>query len=165
MIEFCVLTWQDLGTFPKWGQLAAQPRKTRTADTAWLGPKPETSSPSVALPGTTGTRLLLSRCPSHSVFLFQVVSSTNGELNVDDPTGAHSNAPITAHAEVEVVEEAKYVHLSRGLWVRDWKIFYLSLPLCVLLISDWIPHACVHSFLVLNILFFAWDPKAAAATL
>ncbi|GAB1294370.1 Casein kinase I isoform gamma-1 [Apodemus speciosus] len=36
----------------------------------------------------------------------QVVSSTNGELNVDDPTGAHSNAPITAHAEVEVVEEA-----------------------------------------------------------
>ncbi|KAH0512012.1 Casein kinase I isoform gamma-1 [Microtus ochrogaster] len=36
-----------------------------------------------------------------------VVSSTNGELNVDDPTGAHSNAPITAHAEVEVVEEAK----------------------------------------------------------
>uniref|UniRef100_A0A8D2DP99 non-specific serine/threonine protein kinase n=1 Tax=Sciurus vulgaris TaxID=55149 RepID=A0A8D2DP99_SCIVU len=39
----------------------------------------------------------------------QVVSSTNGELNVDDPTGAHSNAPITAHAEVEVVEEAKYV--------------------------------------------------------
>ncbi|NXN55070.1 KC1G1 kinase, partial [Rynchops niger] len=39
----------------------------------------------------------------------QVVSSTNGELNVDDPTGAHSNAPITAQAEVEVVEEAKYV--------------------------------------------------------
>ncbi|XP_075287645.1 casein kinase I isoform X2 [Opisthocomus hoazin] len=37
----------------------------------------------------------------------QVVSSTNGELNVDDPTGAHSNAPITAQAEVEVVEEAK----------------------------------------------------------
>ncbi|XP_065268728.1 casein kinase I isoform X8 [Emys orbicularis] len=36
-----------------------------------------------------------------------VVSSTNGELNVDDPTGAHSNAPITAQAEVEVVEEAK----------------------------------------------------------
>uniref|UniRef100_A0A8C8YNP8 non-specific serine/threonine protein kinase n=1 Tax=Prolemur simus TaxID=1328070 RepID=A0A8C8YNP8_PROSS len=33
------------------------------------------------------------------------ILSTNGELNVDDPTGAHSNAPITAHAEVEVVEE------------------------------------------------------------
>lgn len=39
--------------------------------------------------------------------MLQVVSSTNGELNVDDPTGAHSNAPITAQAEVEVVEEAK----------------------------------------------------------
>ncbi|XP_031425390.1 casein kinase I isoform X4 [Clupea harengus] len=36
----------------------------------------------------------------------QVVSSTNGELNIDDPL-ANSNAPITAHAEVEVVEEAK----------------------------------------------------------
>uniref|UniRef100_A0A8D2DLW5 non-specific serine/threonine protein kinase n=1 Tax=Sciurus vulgaris TaxID=55149 RepID=A0A8D2DLW5_SCIVU len=29
------------------------------------------------------------------------------KLNVDDPTGAHSNAQITAHAKVEVVEEAK----------------------------------------------------------
>uniref|UniRef100_A0A3P8XH79 non-specific serine/threonine protein kinase n=1 Tax=Esox lucius TaxID=8010 RepID=A0A3P8XH79_ESOLU len=35
--------------------------------------------------------------------------STNGELNADDPLTAHSNAPITAQAEVEVVEEAKYV--------------------------------------------------------
>ncbi|RXM95606.1 Casein kinase I isoform gamma-1 [Acipenser ruthenus] len=36
----------------------------------------------------------------------QVVSSTNGELNADDPLAAHSNAPITAQAEVEVVDEA-----------------------------------------------------------
>ncbi|XP_055489093.1 casein kinase I isoform X8 [Leucoraja erinacea] len=35
----------------------------------------------------------------------QVVSSTNGELNTDDPTAAHSNAPITAPAEVEVMDE------------------------------------------------------------
>uniref|UniRef100_A0A8C1WWV3 non-specific serine/threonine protein kinase n=1 Tax=Cyprinus carpio TaxID=7962 RepID=A0A8C1WWV3_CYPCA len=41
----------------------------------------------------------------------QVVSSTNGELNADDPLAAHSNAPITAQAEVEVVDEAKYVDL------------------------------------------------------
>lgn len=47
-------------------------------------------------------------------FVLQVVSSTNGELNVDDPTGAHSNAPITAQAEVEVVEEAKYVCFTTG---------------------------------------------------
>ncbi|XP_068025062.1 casein kinase I isoform X1 [Melanerpes formicivorus] len=35
----------------------------------------------------------------------QVVSSTNGELNTDDPTAACSNAPITAPAEVEVMDE------------------------------------------------------------
>lgn len=37
----------------------------------------------------------------------QVVSSTNGELANDDPTAGHSNTPITAHAEVEVVDETK----------------------------------------------------------
>ncbi|XP_072372652.1 casein kinase I isoform X3 [Scyliorhinus torazame] len=37
----------------------------------------------------------------------QVVSSTNGELNTDDPTAGHSNAPITAPAEVEVIDETK----------------------------------------------------------
>lgn len=78
---------------------------------------------------------------NHSVYvglsLFQVVSSTNGELNVDDPTGAHSNAPITAHAEVEVVEEAKYVYLSKGLCVfqrvcviMGWKLYSVSSVCC-----------------------------------
>ncbi|XP_073988909.1 casein kinase I gish isoform X3 [Rhodnius prolixus] len=37
----------------------------------------------------------------------QVVSSTNGELANDDPTAGHSNTPITAHAEVEIVDETK----------------------------------------------------------
>uniref|UniRef100_A0A8C7YF40 non-specific serine/threonine protein kinase n=1 Tax=Oryzias sinensis TaxID=183150 RepID=A0A8C7YF40_9TELE len=37
----------------------------------------------------------------------QVMSSTNGELNTDDPTAGHSNAPITAPTEVEVAEETK----------------------------------------------------------
>ncbi|XP_064608223.1 casein kinase I-like isoform X3 [Liolophura sinensis] len=37
----------------------------------------------------------------------QVVSSTNGELATDDPTAGHSNTPITAQAEVEVVDETK----------------------------------------------------------
>uniref|UniRef100_A0A674NM54 non-specific serine/threonine protein kinase n=1 Tax=Takifugu rubripes TaxID=31033 RepID=A0A674NM54_TAKRU len=45
--------------------------------------------------------------------LVQVVSLTNGELNADDPLTAHSNAPITAQAEVEVVDEAKYVSHSQ----------------------------------------------------
>lgn len=39
----------------------------------------------------------------------QVVSSTNGELNTDDPTAGRSNAPITAPAEVEVMDETKCV--------------------------------------------------------
>ncbi|KAM5261922.1 casein kinase I isoform 6-T6 [Hipposideros larvatus] len=41
----------------------------------------------------------------------QVVSSTNGELNTDDPTAGRSNAPITAPTEVEVMDETKYVFI------------------------------------------------------
>uniref|UniRef100_A0A1L8DM43 non-specific serine/threonine protein kinase n=1 Tax=Nyssomyia neivai TaxID=330878 RepID=A0A1L8DM43_9DIPT len=37
----------------------------------------------------------------------QVVSSTNGELNNDDPTAGHSNTPITQQPEVEMVDETK----------------------------------------------------------
>uniref|UniRef100_A0A8D3CGB2 non-specific serine/threonine protein kinase n=1 Tax=Scophthalmus maximus TaxID=52904 RepID=A0A8D3CGB2_SCOMX len=49
----------------------------------------------------------------HSVFSHthvigsRVMSSTNGELNTDDPTAGHSNAPITATAEVEVADDTK----------------------------------------------------------
>ncbi|KAK1342934.1 hypothetical protein QTO34_015702 [Cnephaeus nilssonii] len=35
------------------------------------------------------------------------LNSTNGELNADDPTAGHSNAPITAPAEVEVADDTK----------------------------------------------------------
>ncbi|MGH0134994.1 UNVERIFIED_CONTAM: hypothetical protein FKN15_008897 [Acipenser sinensis] len=48
----------------------------------------------------------------------QVVSSTNGELNADDPLAAHSNAPITAQAEVEVVDEAKFLGRVRTKTVK-----------------------------------------------
>ncbi|KAK6309040.1 casein kinase I-like isoform X1 [Coregonus clupeaformis] len=37
----------------------------------------------------------------------QVMSSANGELNTDDPTAGHSNAPITAPTEVEVADDTK----------------------------------------------------------
>lgn len=37
----------------------------------------------------------------------QVVSSTNGELNADDPTAGHSNTPITQPPDVEIVDETK----------------------------------------------------------
>ncbi|XP_057323280.1 casein kinase I isoform X25 [Microplitis mediator] len=36
-----------------------------------------------------------------------VVSSTNGELANDDPTAGHSNTPITAPQEVEMIDETK----------------------------------------------------------
>lgn len=39
--------------------------------------------------------------------ILQVVSSTNGELNADDPTAGHSNTPITAQAELETQSETK----------------------------------------------------------
>lgn len=39
----------------------------------------------------------------------QVVSSTNGELNTDDPTAGHSNTPITQPQEIELLDETKYV--------------------------------------------------------
>lgn len=45
--------------------------------------------------------------PVPSTALLQVISSTNGELNTDDPTAGHSNAPITANAEVEVADDTK----------------------------------------------------------
>uniref|UniRef100_A0A671QVG9 non-specific serine/threonine protein kinase n=1 Tax=Sinocyclocheilus anshuiensis TaxID=1608454 RepID=A0A671QVG9_9TELE len=64
------------------------------------------------------------RPSQHQPLRNQVVSSTNGELNADDPLAAHSNAPITAQAEVEVVDEAKYVHMASHR-------FLLSMP-CVL---------------------------------
>lgn len=100
---------------------------------------------------------------SQSVLLFQVVSSTNGELNVDDPTGAHSNAPITAHAEVEVVEEAKYVHLSRELLRHGIKNLF-----CLLLCTTHLrlDSSCLcPQLLSLTVLSFAWFLKAAAALL
>lgn len=41
--------------------------------------------------------------------VLQVVSSTNGELNADDPTAGHSNTPITQQPEVETVDDTKWV--------------------------------------------------------
>ena len=44
------------------------------------------------------------------------MSSTNGELGGDDPTG-QSNTPITPAADVEVVDETKYdvFHLQMNI--------------------------------------------------
>lgn len=41
----------------------------------------------------------------------QVVSSTNGDVAIDDPNTGLSNTLIAAHTDVEVVSDTKYVHL------------------------------------------------------
>ncbi|XP_067666934.1 casein kinase I isoform X2 [Haliotis asinina] len=43
----------------------------------------------------------------------QVMSSANGDLGPDDPTAGHSNTPITAQPEVEVVDETKCCFFRR----------------------------------------------------
>ncbi|XP_076176800.1 casein kinase I gish isoform X7 [Ptiloglossa arizonensis] len=44
---------------------------------------------------------------------YKVVSSTNGELANDDPTAGHSNTPITAPQEVDMVDETSVCFICR----------------------------------------------------
>uniref|UniRef100_A0AAY5EWM4 non-specific serine/threonine protein kinase n=1 Tax=Electrophorus electricus TaxID=8005 RepID=A0AAY5EWM4_ELEEL len=78
----------------------------------WVGrqiPTPVGSVPvdSGASAVTRETHTNRERPSQHQPLRNQVISSTNGELNVDEPLVAHSNAPITTQADVEVVDEAK----------------------------------------------------------
>ncbi|XP_066597041.1 casein kinase I isoform X2 [Prorops nasuta] len=58
---------------------------------------------------------------------YKVVSSTNGELANDDPTAGHSNTPITAPQEVDMVDETKRYFLpSRNICVRCGKCIKLT---------------------------------------
>ncbi|XP_011497822.1 PREDICTED: casein kinase I isoform gamma-3 isoform X3 [Ceratosolen solmsi marchali] len=43
-----------------------------------------------------------------------VVSSTNGELANDDPTAGHSNTPITAPPEAEMIDETKSTQIAQN---------------------------------------------------
>lgn len=52
-----------------------------------------------------------------------MVSSTNGELANDDPTAGHSNTPITAQTETEIVDDTKYEYLNQFLIV----FFFLNI--------------------------------------
>lgn len=63
----------------------------------WLGMRLRTSQDEAGPMG----------CPALTLVSPQVMSSTNGELNTDDPTAGHSNAPITAPTEVEVTDDTK----------------------------------------------------------
>uniref|UniRef100_A0A8C8I1W8 non-specific serine/threonine protein kinase n=1 Tax=Oncorhynchus tshawytscha TaxID=74940 RepID=A0A8C8I1W8_ONCTS len=59
----------------------------------------------------------------------QVVSSTNGELNADDPMTAHSHS-IAAQADVEVVDEAKYVSAAFSSVVASSLSPHFCLVIC-----------------------------------
>uniref|UniRef100_A0A8C4TMJ0 non-specific serine/threonine protein kinase n=1 Tax=Erpetoichthys calabaricus TaxID=27687 RepID=A0A8C4TMJ0_ERPCA len=75
----------------------------------WVG-KPLVSIVSIYvrdLPARKSKTQLQRISPSPPLRSLQVMSSTNGELNTDDPTAGHSNAPITAPAEVEVADDTK----------------------------------------------------------
>lgn len=48
------------------------------------------------------------------------MSSTNGELNADDPTAGHSNTPITQQQEVELVDETKWVWIKKVNFVLQF---------------------------------------------
>lgn len=63
----------------------------------------------------------------------QVVSSTNGELANDDPTAGHSNTPITAPQEVDMIDETKLVtvllqiaSLSVVPKIRNLNLFFVQ---------------------------------------
>ncbi|KYQ57027.1 Casein kinase I isoform gamma-3 [Trachymyrmex zeteki] len=59
---------------------------------------------------------------------YVVVSSTNGELANDDPTAGHSNTPITAPQEVDMIDETKKViQLKRKHCPRCGKLLFRSL--------------------------------------
>ncbi|XP_055904737.1 casein kinase I isoform X11 [Eupeodes corollae] len=56
----------------------------------------------------TGHEVIISPNKDRHNVTAKVVSSTNGELNADDPTAGHSNTPITQQPEVELVDETKW---------------------------------------------------------
>lgn len=57
----------------------------------------------------TGQETIVSPCKERRIntAVTKVVSSTNGELAADDPTAGHSNTPIAAQPDVDVVDETK----------------------------------------------------------
>ncbi|XP_014471412.1 PREDICTED: casein kinase I isoform gamma-3 isoform X2 [Dinoponera quadriceps] len=57
----------------------------------------------------TGQEIVVSPNRDRHPAAYKVVSSTNGELANDDPTAGHSNTPITAPQEVDMIDETKTV--------------------------------------------------------
>ncbi|XP_011302567.1 casein kinase I isoform gamma-3 isoform X3 [Fopius arisanus] len=61
----------------------------------------------------TGHEIVMSPNRDRHPGAYKVVSSTNGELANDDPTAGHSNTPITAPQEVEMIDETNVCFISR----------------------------------------------------
>lgn len=63
----------------------------------------------------------------------QVVSSTNGDLNIDDPGAGTSNTPLPGVVDVDVVSETKYViHILSYVPHTDSYIVYFLQMLLLL---------------------------------
>ncbi|XP_068917282.1 casein kinase I isoform X2 [Tenebrio molitor] len=67
----------------------------------------KTTSKANAWPEASKQSTLGNLTPADRHGSVQVVSSTNGELNADDPTAGHSNTPITQPQEIELLDETK----------------------------------------------------------
>ncbi|XP_039303628.1 casein kinase I isoform X4 [Solenopsis invicta] len=76
----------------------------------------------------TGQEIVVSPNRDRHPAAYKVVSSTNGELANDDPTAGHSNTPITAPQEVDMIDETKKVmQLKRNCCPRCGKLSFRSL--------------------------------------
>ncbi|KAK2575416.1 hypothetical protein KPH14_008328 [Odynerus spinipes] len=62
----------------------------------------------------TGHEIVVSPNRDRHPTTYKVVSSTNGELANDDPTAGHSNTPITAPQEVDMIDETKCLQQCAG---------------------------------------------------
>ncbi|XP_055850110.1 casein kinase I isoform X9 [Episyrphus balteatus] len=100
-----------VGSLQTGHEVIISPNKDRHNVTAKTNAKGGVAAwPDVPKPGATLGNLT----PADRHGSVQVVSSTNGELNADDPTAGHSNTPITQQPEVELVDETKwFMCLSR----------------------------------------------------
>ncbi|XP_011204602.2 PREDICTED: casein kinase I isoform X5 [Rhagoletis zephyria] len=93
-----------VGSLQTGHEVIISPNKDRHNVTAKTNAKGGVAAwPDVPKPGATLGNLT----PADRHGSVQVVSSTNGELNADDPTAGHSNTPITQQPEVELVDETK----------------------------------------------------------
>ncbi|XP_055904728.1 casein kinase I isoform X6 [Eupeodes corollae] len=94
-----------VGSLQTGHEVIISPNKDRHNVTAKTNAKGGVAAwPDVPKPGATLGNLT----PADRHGSVQVVSSTNGELNADDPTAGHSNTPITQQPEVELVDETKW---------------------------------------------------------